>query len=525
LTKMLSTQSVVEWLDRSAFEFPERVAVEDLTGRVMRYCELAELSRAVQARVISAGVCPGDMVGVFMRKSIDVPVAFQAILRSGAAYVPTDPLAPAARAAFMLNDCEATAIFVDEELEEGLRSELVKVGRCPPLLVVPAKPKENHTWRIEALTGSSSAGTVTRRPADLAFMLYTSGSTGKPKAVMLTHENVVSFIDWCSEAFAPREQDKFATQAPLHFSLPVFQLYVAWKHGATVVLIDEQTSKSPQLLAPLIEKRGVSVWFSTPTILSMLEQSGQLSSFDLKSLRLVMFAGETFPVANLQRLKAQLPHPRYVHVLGSTETHIIASYEVPSEISAAKTPHVPVGKVCSRFRSRIVDEDDNDVPSGMDGELCLSGPGVTPGYWKSTKETARAFFADSHGEAWYRTGDVVRIQPDGNLVYRGRRDRMVKKRGNRVELAEIEACLYTNGTVKEVAIIAVPDDEMGINIKAFIVLRDQARPSIIELKAHCARSLPLYMIPDTFAFCAGLPRTSTGKIDYPNLRMRSEVPN
>jgi acyl-CoA synthetase (AMP-forming)/AMP-acid ligase II len=293
---------------------------------------------------------------------------------------------------------------------------------------------------------------------------------------------------------------------------------MAWKHGGTVVLVDEQTAKIPELLVPLIKRCGITVWFSTPTILTLLVQSGHLQSVQLETLRLVMFGGEPFPIASLRALKAQLPHPRYVHVLGSTETHIMAHFDVPSEIPTNKTGLVAVGKIAKHFRSRILDEDGNDAPVGVDGELCLSGPALTPGYWKAPEENARAFFRDVAGERWYRTGDIVRLDADGNLFYRSRRGRMVKKYGNRVELGEIEMCLYENSGIKEAAVVAVPDDGLGLKVKAYVVPRGAARLTILELKAHCAKTLPLYMVPDTFTFGAALPRTSTGKIDFPKLK-------
>jgi amino acid adenylation domain-containing protein len=354
-------------------------------------------------------------------------------------------------------------------------------------------------------------------PANLAFLLYTSGSTGTPKAVGITHENVIDYVDWCSHAFTPSERDKFAAHAPLHFSLSVFHLYVAWKHGATVVLIDEQTARVPQLLAPVIEHRGITIWKSAPKILSLLAQSGQLPSVTLAPLRLVMFGGEPMPIPDLRSLKAQLPHPRYVHILGSTETHIIAHHELAPEAPAATDVTVPVGPVAGRFRSRIVDENANDVCAGAAGELCLAGRGVTPGYWRSADGAAR-FFTDADGERWYRTGDIVAAASDGALVYRGRIDRMIKRRGHRVELGEIEACLCGNAGVKEAAVVAAPHDALGVKVKAFVVRYGRAHPTGLELKAYCARSLPAYMVPDAIAFRDALPRTSTGKIDMPALK-------
>ena len=493
--KLSRANSIVDWLDASEFEFPDRVAIEDSVGRSISYRELAAASRAVQASLVAAGVNPGDRVGIWMKKSIDALIAFQGVLRAGGAYVPLDPSAPVSRAALMLKDSGASVILVEKDLEADLRRVLDGFEHAAQLLVISAETIKCHT----------SIETVVQRN-DLAFLLYTSGSTGNPKAVTVTHENVISFIDWCSETFAPTERDKFAVASPLSFSLPVFQLYLAWKHGGTVVLMDDQTSKAPELLARAIERHRVTIWFSTPTILTLLAQSGLLPLLILDPLRMIMFAGEPFPIPNLRALKAQIGRPRYVNVLGSTETHMIAHYELPDEIPADCNV-LPIGKIATRFRSRIVED-----------ELWLAGPGVTPGYWRSPEADAQAFSTDEEGQRWYRTGDLVRIGPEENFICTGRRDRRIKRRGNRVELAEIEACLHKNPAIREVAVIAAPDNELGMKVNAFVVPHKSCRPTIVELKAHCAQALPSYMVPDTFTFRDVLPRTSTGKIDFMRLQ-------
>jgi amino acid adenylation domain-containing protein len=514
---MAAIHNIAEWAERSADRVPDRPAVETASGEVMSYRELATLARRLDARLRALGLRRGDRVGVCMKKSIDTLVAFQAILRGGFAYVPTDPLAPLGRAAFALDHSGAAVVLVDEEYAERLRHELDSRNARPVLLVVPGAPRSPQSWRIEALGAEEPAESIRAVGDDLAFLLYTSGSTGTPKAVILTHLGIISFVNECAEVFAVTEHDKLATPAPLHFSLSAFNVYVAWKQGGAVVLVDERTAKVARLLAPVIEARRVTVWFSTPTVLTWLAQSGALQGRNLVSLRLVMFGGEPFPPGSLRMLQAQLGHPRYVHVLGSTETNIMAWYTVPSPI-ADDCASVPVGHVCDRFRYRIVDEHGRDAAMHEDGELWLAGPAVAAGYWNAPDEAARAFPLDERGAQWYRTGDIVRCGADDNLLYRGRRDRLVKKRGNRIELAEIDACLTRNDGVVEAATVAVSDEALGLQVHAFVVPRAGTRPSVVDLKLHCAQTLPTYMIPDAFVFEPALPRTSSGKIDFPKLQ-------
>jgi acyl-CoA synthetase (AMP-forming)/AMP-acid ligase II len=168
----------------------------------------------------------------------------------------------------------------------------------------------------------------------------------------------------------------------------------------------------------------------------------------------------------------------------------------------------------------VAGEDGRDVAPGSEGELCIAGPAVMQGYWNLSEQTARAFWHDAEGERWYRTGDLVVEEPSGDYVYLGRRDRMVKRRGYRVELGEIEACLYRHPAVQEAAVVAVPDGDRGLTVRAFLTLRPGAgkRPSLVALKRFCAENLPGYMIPDFFSFQDALPKTSTHKIDYQTLQ-------
>jgi acyl-coenzyme A synthetase/AMP-(fatty) acid ligase len=174
--------------------------------------------------------------------------------------------------------------------------------------------------------------------------------------------------------------------------------------------------------------------------------------------------------------------------------------------------------VCSHLAGKVADDAGKQVEPGEEGELCIAGRGVMQGYWAMAQQTERVFLVDAEGRRWYRTGDIVVESPPGSYIYRGRRDRMVKKRGYRVELGEIEAGLYQHASVKEAAVVAAPDEELGVRITAFLSCRLERHPSLIEMKRFCSERLPLYMIPDRFAWHESLPKTSTDKIDYQRLK-------
>jgi acyl-CoA synthetase (AMP-forming)/AMP-acid ligase II len=223
-------------------------------------------------------------------------------------------------------------------------------------------------------------------------------------------------------------------------------------------------------------------------------------------------------VKHLRALTERWPGRRYFNLYGPTETNVCTWYEVAPPIAPERSTPFPIGKSCSHLRCKVVDPEGGDVAAGTEGELVVSGRGVMQGYWALPAQTDRAFLADRDGTRWYRTGDVVVEAPDGNYTYLGRRDRMVKRRGYRVELGEIEAGLYKHPAIREAAVVAIPDEEAGIKVKAYLSSREQARPSLIALKRFCADNLPLYMIPDTFSWLDSLPKTSTDKVDYQRLK-------
>jgi amino acid adenylation domain-containing protein len=487
----------------------------------MTYSELALVSDRLRDRLWHLGVRPGDRVGIHLRKSRDAVASIFGILKTGAAYVPVDVDAPATRCAYILNDCSVRAILTEEAYAEPLRGELSRLGTLPPMLVLPDAGRQVRLEQLlhdeDARNPAPPVGTVHPTGDSLAYILYTSGSTGRPKGVMLTHQSATSFVDWCSSVLEPHETDRFSSHAPLHFDLSILDLFVPLKHSASLVLIGDEIGKDPLRLAPLIAEQRITIWYSTPSILSLLAQYGKLARYDFSALRFVLFAGEVFPVPNLRMLKSQWPTPRYFNLYGPTETNVCTYYEIPPDIPEGRTEPFPIGHPCEHLRCEVVDAEGRAVSPGDEGELVVSGPGVMAGYWNLPEQNAQAFLVSATAQ-WYRTGDLVLQTSEGIYLFRGRRDRMVKRRGYRVELGEIEAGLSGHPAAREVAVVAVPDGGGGLRIKAFLSVRAVQRPSIIDLKQFCVDRLPRYMTPDSFTFVDALPRTSTDKIDYQALK-------
>jgi amino acid adenylation domain-containing protein len=517
---MNNQKTLHQLLVLSAQKYPDRIAVEETDDGAITYHDLNQLSDRLRERLIHLGVRPGDRVGIYLRKSIDAVASIFGILKAGAVYVPVDPGAPPARNAYIFSDCTVKAVIIENRFVKRLCAEFASQNELPKLIVLDGAGGGEYLKRTLERANTDHPtlpASFELSPDNLAYILYTSGSTGKPKGVMLSQQNALSFIDWCSEAFEPSEIDRFSSHAPFHFDLSILDIYVSIKHGATLVLVEEEIGKDPIRLARLISKKKITIWYSTPSILSFLAQYGRLDQCEFPDLRFVLFAGEVFPVKHLRALKKLIPDPRYLNLYGPTETNVCTFYEIPQIISEDRTNPFPIGKACSHYQIRILDEHGREAIPGKEGELCASGPGTMIGYWNLPEKTANAFLIDSSGSKWYKTGDIVFEEPDGNYIYIARRDRMVKKRGYRIELGEIEAGLYRHPAIKEAAVVALQNDD-GVKIRAFVSHHKDNRPSIIELKQFCAQNLPTYMVPDVFSFLDFLPKTSTDKIDYQKLK-------
>ena len=492
----------------SAEAFPGNCAVADpATGDRLTYRELGDRADRVCEALRKAGARAGDRIGLCLPKSIHSVTALLGVLKAGAAYVPVDAASPPKRNAFIFSDCQVRGVLATEDAANRLQEEgafEVRERLLDGALVLLVQPHSSDPVPSP----------------DLAYVLYTSGSTGNPKGVMLTHANALSFVDWCAKEFQPTSQDRFSSHAPFHFDLSILDLYVPLSSGASIVLLNEALGKNPSLLAESIELHRITCWYSTPSILRLLVELGNLGTRDLSGLRLVNFAGEVFPAKHLRALKEVLPRPVYYNLYGPTETNVCTYYRIPDLIPADRSDPYPIGYCCGNDRARVVDAEGKDVTPGSEGELIIAGGTVMQGYW-NLPERSEAAFIEKGSDRWYRTGDIVSERPEdpGCYEYVGRRDRMVKRRGYRVELGEIEAAFHRHEGMKETAAVALQDEEAGMLVRVFLVWDDSVgkRPSTIKLKQYSAKNLPAYMIPDRFVYLDELPQTSTDKIDYQRL--------
>ena len=401
----------VNCLDRHLADKADKIALifeadEPGEGRPLTYREMYEETCKFANALKSRGIKRGDRVMIYMPMIPEAAAAMLACARIGAVHsVCFGGFSPESLAD-RIRDCGAIAVITADEGRRGGKSIPLKANVDKALAInpvdtvivvartgadVPMAKDRDLAWATLRDTLPADCPPESVNAEDPLFILYTSGSTGKPKGVMLSHENAVSFFDWCSESFEPTAADRFSSHAPFHFDLSILDIHVSLKHGATLVLIGEDIGKDAPRLAQLIADERISIWYSAPSILALLAQFGSLAKHDYSALRQVLFAGEVFPVKHLRALCELLPRPRYFNLYGPTETNVCTYYEVQLPVPPERRTAYPIGKVCSHLRGRVLDEHGAEVAHGSEGELCIAGPGVMQGYWALPEQTVKGF--------------------------------------------------------------------------------------------------------------------------------------
>lgn len=512
-------------LSEAADRDPAKEAVR-CGGATLSYGKLEAAANGISRTLIEGGVRRGDRVGIHLPKRVELLPAVYGTLRAGAAYVPLDPAAPVHRLALVASDCAVAAVITTPARAAAMLGALE--GHVPRLFVLvdddsraevtaPSVPYEEAT-----ADPSAKAPMVPAIEADLAYILYTSGSTGTPKGVMLTHRNALAFVEWSASRIGIRSEDRLSNHAPLHFDLSVFDLYLAAMGGATLVPIPDEDAYFGTALARTIREEGITVWYSVPSALILLSRLVREPDA-FPTLRAVVFAGEVYPTKHLRELQRMVPRADLWNIYGPTETNVVTYHRVRHLPEDDRT--IPIGRACENSEVFALKED--GTPAGVDeeGELHVRGPTVMKGYWGRRERTAEVLvpnpLAPELGELVYRTGDLVRLREDGEYDFLGRRDHQIKSRGYRIELGEVEATMNAHPAVDQAVAVAVPHDEWGRAIVAWVQPREGQALSVNDVKRHVARRLPRYMVPSRVHIMQQLPRTSTGKIDRQQLLRES----
>jgi amino acid adenylation domain-containing protein len=421
-------------------------------------------------------------------------VGILGILKAGGAYVPLDPAYPQARLAFMLEDAQVSVLLTQRRLLEKLSEHRARVVCL------------DTSW--EAIAGESEenpASEVTTN--NLAYMIYTSGSTGKPKGVQIQHRAVVNFLNSMHEQLALTNQDVLLSVTTLSFDIAVLELFLPLSVGACITLVSRQVAADGVQLLARLTSSGATVMQATPVTWRLLLEARWQGSQPLK----ILCGGEALPreLAH-QLLRWGVP---LWNLYGPTETTVWATaYKVEPEGSS-----VPIGRPIANTQIYLLDAHLQPVPIGVPGELHIGGIGLARGYLNRPEMTAEKFipnpFSDEPGTRLYKTGDLARYLPDGNIEFLGRIDHQVKVRGFRIELGEIETVLGRHPTVRETVVMARKDVLGDNRLVAYVVPNQKPAPTTNELRSFLKRKLPQYMVPSTFMFLDALPLTPNGKVD------------
>jgi amino acid adenylation domain-containing protein len=363
----------------------------------------------------------------------------------------------------------------------------------------------------------------TRDPDQPCYVLFTSGSTGAPKGVVITHANVVAFIEWATRYFRIGPHDRLSGHSPLHFDLSAFDVFGAFAAGAELHLVPTELNVLPNKLAEFIRERELTQWFSVPSVLSYMKRFDVGRPGDFPMLRRLLWCGEVFPTPALRYWMKLLPHVEFTNLYGPTEATIASSYYTVAISPESEVDDVPIGLPCDGEHLHVLDGDLHAVPAGELGDLYIEGAGLSPGYWDDPNRTGEAFldWRDGSGRSTriYRTGDLARIDAGGLAWFAGRRDSQIKSRGYRIELGEIEAAVNALDLVGEGIVLALNLDGFeGATICCAYALEPGESVTPADLRKLLEPRLPGYMMPARWVEYTDFPRNANGKIDRRELR-------
>jgi amino acid adenylation domain-containing protein/thioester reductase-like protein len=506
-----------ELILEQAARTPRAVAVEHGAER-LSYEELVGRAAALAARLRQLGVGGESRVGVAAERSLEMMVGLLGALFAGAAYVPLDPDYPAERLAHMLEDSAVGALLVQGRL-------LPRLGQLPARLAAGGGVIDLDEATAAATAAPADGGRPGGgEPGAAAYVIYTSGSTGRPKGAVVPHRGIVNRLLWMQRAYDLSPADRVLQKTPYSFDVSVWELFWPLITGARLVMAPPGAHQDPARLAALIAEREVTTLHFVPSMLQVfLEQPGLAAA--CRSVRRVFASGEALPAELAARFFDRLPGIELHNLYGPTEASVDVTFHA-CRPDAGRRP-VPIGRPIANTAILLLDRRLQPVPAGVPGELHIGGVGLARGYLGRPELTAERFipdpFAGSRGEGGkraasgarlYKTGDLARFRPDGEVEFLGRLDHQVKVRGVRVEPGEIEAALARHPAVREAVVVARRDGPAGeTRLAAYLVPAGGGASELGELRAFLRRGLPEAMIPAAFVVLPALPLTPSGKVD------------
>lgn len=489
-------------LMRSAEQRPDHVAVV-AGGERVGFAEVLRRARVLAAALQRGGVQRGDRVALFLDNGIDFVTGVYGTLLAGGVFMPVNPLTKHDKLAYMLADARATALLTHAHLA-GIWQPAVADVKTPLVIAGGEAGDGAQPWPRDGHDAPAAVPTI---DADLAAIIYTSGSTGWPKGVMLSHLNMVSAARSISQYLELREDDIIFCALPLAFDYGLYQVLMAMRMGATVVI--ERGFTFPVKSLEVMARERATVFPGVPTMFAMLLALRSLDGFDLGALRSITNTAAALPEAHIQRIRALFPQARLFSMYGLTECKRV-TYLPPEQLDIRPTS---VGRGMPNEEVWLVDDEGRRLPNRSTGELVIRGSNVMLGYWEKPEETAKRLKPGPlPGERVLYSGDLFRTDEEGWLYFVARRDDIIKSRGEKVSPREVENAIHALAGVHEVAVVGVPDEVLGQAIKAYVVTLPGTTLTEREVIRHCQGRLESFMVPARVEFVDELPKTNTGKI-------------
>jgi long-chain acyl-CoA synthetase len=489
-------------------------------GEKLTYADINTSADKLAAVLTRMGSVRQDRIVIFMDASAETIISLFGVLKAGCIFIIVHPDIKAAKLNFIIKDSAACTLIaqgnkasiVHEAIKgaDGLKRIIWVADKKDGAAELMTESVSSYTWTaLMNGNGEKGPGCCCRNiDLDIATIIYTSGSTGEPKGVISAHSNVVSAVRSITTYMENVEQDIILNTLPLSFDYGLYQVLMAFSFGGTVVL--EKSFAFPYKIMETIEKEHITGFPIVPTMIAILLRMKNLCKFDLSSLRYITNTAAALPVAHIKKMQSLFPNVKVFSMYGLTECKRV-SY-LPPEYLGEKPDSV--GVPIPNEEVFIVDEAGNEVAPNEIGELVVRGANVMCGYWNAPEETAKAFRPGSKlGEVLLYTGDLFRRDEEGFLYFVGRKDDMIKSKGERISPKEIENVLCELGGVAEAAVIGVPDEILGSAIKAFVIKDSNARITEKDVIKYCASKLEPFRVPKYIVFVERFQKTCTGKID------------
>jgi acyl-CoA ligase (AMP-forming) (exosortase A-associated) len=512
-------------LRASAQKAPNKEALVHSTAR-LSYADVDTQTAGLATGLKNAGLKRGDRIGIYFDASVPQVLSIFAASKAGGVFVPVNGSLFPDQVAHIARDCDMTGLITT-------RAKLASLGgileQSPSLkfLILAADGDASsssiptHSFEEFCASPAPKQQRETSIEKDLAAILYTSGSTGKPKGVMLSHANIVAGATIVSTYLEISSSDRTLAVLPFSFDAGMNQLMTAFQQGGTCVLTNFVFAR--EIVQTLLKER-ITGLAGVPTLWSLLAQpNSTLNKQPLPDLRYITNTGGAMPQSVLAVLRKTLKTTKIFLMYGLTEA-FRSTYLPPEELDRRPTS---MGKAIPDTEILVLNEAGGLCKPGEVGELVHRGPTVSLGYWGRPDDTNHVLrpnpllppeMADCERICY--SGDLVKMDQDGFLYFQGRRDAMIKSSGFRISPTEVEEALFSSGKLRLAAVIGIPDEILGQSIKAFVVLRNGEAPDGDALLSHCAEKLPRYMVPKTVEFLDEMPKTTSGKVDYPALRRR-----